>query len=188
MIHGLLGGYWTVPQCDGATVLHISTKGYFKLSLVAFTNSLQWGKKPSETGKPRNWKTKTPTAVWLWEKNSCNYKALSVRLWTFIQSFTSRVACALWGTGWESTALQPYHSPPPAWELKMPSDALIFTEASLNLNRGIASSRTLNTSTSGWLWHNKSCVFIHMSLKKIQYSSCHWKVQNEKHLEPQTMF
>lgn len=171
MTRGLLGGYWTVPQCDGATVLPIFTKGYFKLSLVAFTNSLQWEEKTFKT-----WKTKTPAAVWLWEKNSCNYKALSVRLWTFIQSFTSRAACSLWGTGWESIALQPYHSPPPAWELKMPSDALIFTEASLNLNCSIASSRKLNTSTSGWLWRNKSCVFAHVSLKKIQYSSCHWKV------------
>lgn len=39
-------------------------KGYFKLSPVAFTNSLQWGKKILQ-----NWKTKTPTAVWLWENN-----------------------------------------------------------------------------------------------------------------------
>ena len=58
MIHGLLGGYLTVPQCGGASVLHVFTKGYFKLSLVAFTNSLQWEKKIF-----KNWKTRTPTAV-----------------------------------------------------------------------------------------------------------------------------
>lgn len=82
-------------------------------------------------------------------------------------------------------------SPPHLWEFKTPSDALTSTEAPWSLNSGIANSRKLYTSTNALFWHSKSCVLIHMFLyqkKKMQYSSCQWKVPNEKHLEPQTMF
>lgn len=51
-----------------------------------------------------------------------------------------------------------------------------FAETSLNLNHGIASRRKLNISTNRLLWYSKSCVFIHMILKKIPSSSCQWKV------------
>lgn len=39
--------------------------------------------------------------------------------------------------------------PSSSWGVKMPSDALTSTEASLNLNRGTANSRKLNVSTDG---------------------------------------
>lgn len=120
------------------------------------------------------------------ESFSCNYTNLYVWLWRFIQSFTSRVACLLPQRDQLRT-----QSPPHLWEFKMPSDALTSTEAPWSLNSGIANSRKLYTSTNALFWHSKSCVLIHMFLyqkKKMQYSSCQWKVPNEKHLEPQTMF
>lgn len=118
------------------------------------------------------------------ESFSCNYTDFYVWLWRVIQSFTSRVACLL--PQWDQLRTQ---SPPRLWEFKTPSDALTSTEAPWSLNCGIANSRKLYTSTNALFWHSKSCVLIHMFLfKKMQYSSCQWKVLNEKHLEPQTMF
>lgn len=119
------------------------------------------------------------------ESFRCNYKDLYVWLWTFIRSFGhSRVAYSLRGIGWEPRTLLVSGS---LWCLLL----LTSTEASWNLNRGMANSRKLTISTNGFFWHNKSRVLTHSYVpfgKKKQSSSCHWKRSSKKHLEPQTMF
>lgn len=145
---GRLGGFLSVIMWWGNCLPHFH-KGYFKLCLVAFTNSLKWGKKLTKLENQD-----THYCLTVRKELRCNYKALSVRLWTVIQSFTWRVVCSLWGN------LQPS-----CLGVKN-AFRCSFIKASLTLNRGIVSSRKLNESTSGLLWH-KSCVFIHMSLKKF---------------------
>lgn len=82
-----------------------------------------------------------------------------------IQSSTSRVAPSVPGVGCESTALQPYQKVLlTVWELKMSSDVMSSTEASLHVDGGTASSGALNVPTDGLLGHSKSCVFIPLSL------------------------
>lgn len=169
----------TASQCDGAIVLHFS-KGYLKLSSMAFKTHGNDGKKSLKQKEPKH-----PLLFARRESFSCNYTDFYVWLWRFTQSFTSRVACLLPQRDRLRT-----QSPPHLWAFKMPSDALTSTEAPWSLNCGIANSRKLYISTNALFWH-KSCVLIRMFLfkkKKKCNTNCQWKVPNEKHLEPQTMF
>lgn len=154
-VHELLGGYLTVSQCDGATVLHFS-KGYLKLSPMAFkTHCNEREKSLKQKGK----EPKHPLLFARRESFSCNYIDFYVWLWRFTQSFTSRVACLLPQRDQLRTQSSPH-----LWAFKMPSDALTCTEAPWSLNCGIANSRKLYISTNVLFWHNKSCVLIHMFL------------------------
>lgn len=121
-IHELLNGYLIVSQCDRAIVLHF-LKHYFELSLMVFKSSLQ---------QEKNLKIKhTHTHFCLTVRRGKNHLVVITKISMYGYEHLSIPLLQERFTPSEGEAGNP--EPSSSWRVKVPSNALTSTEASLNV-------------------------------------------------------